>query len=159
MVLRTPSISCGGAVRRRGEPLGYNPNMRTYGLPLAALTLLAVVFPTHEEQTFPLPGQPLTVDGYTTIRSTDPHTIEVTVDDPEQEARHLFHLWSNETLPAIDCSFPRAHLELTEKVLRVVANGGGEVITLALSSAPPHAESAPKSTRYTGYGLQHETVN
>ena len=148
-------------MRRRGQPLGYNPNMRwTYGLPLTALTLLAVVSsPTHEEQTFPLPGQPLTVDGYTTIRSTDPHTIEVTVDDPEQLAKHLFHLWSNETLPAIDRSFPRAHLELTEKELHVVANGGGEVITLALSSAPPRAESAPKSTRYTGYGLQHEMSN
>ena len=137
--------------------------MRWTYLTIATLTLLAAVsYPTHPEQTAPLPGQPLTVDGYTTIRNTDPHTIEVTVDDPEQadgHAEHLFHLCSNETLPAIDRSFPLAHLELTEKELRVEPDGGAEVITLALSSAPPRAERAPKSMRYTGYGLQHETVD
>ena len=132
-----------------------------YGLPIAVFTLLAAVAcARHGGQTSPLPGQPLTVDGYTTIRNTDPHTIEVTVYDPlhaHGHAEHLFHLRSNETLPAIDRSFPRAHAELTEKELRVVTNGGAEIITLALNGAPPRAESAPKSMRYTGYELRHET--
>jgi len=127
----------------------------------SALILVAVFFCLRQPaQKSPLPGQPLTVHGYTTIRTTDPHTIEVAVDVPEHpdgRADHVFYLSSNETLPAVDRYFPSADVELTAKELRVLPDGGEEVIILALKSAPPRAESAPRSVRYTGYGLQHQT--
>lgn len=129
---------------------------------LALLILLVGIATLHRapQPAGPLPGMPLTVDGPTTIRTTDAHTIEVAVNTsplPFRRADHLFHLRSNETLPRIHESFPRAHLELYEKDLRIVAPGGAEVITLALTQAPPRPESTPKSVRYTGYELHHET--
>jgi len=69
-------------------------------------------------QTSLMPGRPLIARGYITVRTIDPHTIEVAVNEPWPAGRadQGFYLASNETLPAIDRSFQIGRASCRERV-------------------------------------------